>query len=61
MSDKRVMTFASITLTKGKVKLLGYLMENNTFQFIIGGKKMQTFASLLDVWEAWEDINEDIN
>lgn len=48
------MTFASITLYRNNTMLSGYLMEDNTFQFLINGE-MRTFQTLLDVWAAWAD------
>ena len=46
--------FGMIQLTRGSTTLNGYVMEDNTFQFIISGK-IASYPSLLAVWDAWED------
>ena len=46
------MTFATVTLTRGDTHLVGYMMEDGTFQFLIRGK-MRTFPTLMDAWSAW--------
>lgn len=50
-----IYTFAHIELIKLGTRLLGYLMSDGTFQFIIKGE-MKTYATLLDVWSAYIDI-----
>ena len=49
-------TLGGITLRIQGTTLEGYVMDDGTFQFIIGGK-MQTFPDVLTVWKAWADLH----
>lgn len=51
------MTFASIELLRGNTRLLGYMMEDGTFQFLMGGE-MRSFPTLMDVWLAWTEVHQ---
>ena len=51
---KSPMTFASVTFQRNGVSLLGYAMDDGSFQFIIDGR-MTSFDSLLDVWAAFAE------